>query len=98
MTTGELTSVVGAPVTLTVNVGLPLSISVYCVRAGNAKAVATVFPSTLTLRAGASANALTTRICALPLLLLPDLLHPASATDTRHKAASTRRCVRMVTP
>src|SRR3989442_1106809 len=95
---GELTSVVAAPVTLTVKVGLPLSMLAYCVRPGKARAVATVFPPTLTLSAGASANALTTRICAPLLPLLPDLPHPASAMDTRHKMASTIRCVRIVTP
>src|SRR5438270_13160481 len=91
-------SFVAAPVTLTVNVGVPLSIPAYCVVAGNTGPVATLAESTLTLSASASANAFTIRTCAPLLLLLFLLLHPTRTAATRHRAASRIRFVRMITP
>src|SRR5438552_6776349 len=69
----------------------------YCVGPGKVNAVATGFALTVTLSEGASAKALRMRICAL-VLLLPDLPHPVSATQTRHNAASRIRWIGMSTP
>ncbi len=74
---------------------LPLSMLVYCVLDWKGNPLTTGLALTVTSSALACEKALTTRICALPWLLLLPLLHPMRVKDVRHRMASRARGIDM---